>query len=177
MTSRKTKPASRNTAPSSGTETATDKATGEAAILLPDRDLEVIDPVTGETLTLTVREFRFLDGLRAQAQARGLIEDIAALAAEAEAMTPARMAQVIGHHAEAWTTLCALACARETDWIAALREPDASHLSMLVWEVNAAFFTTRILGQMLGGAALKAHWASLTSSASSPAPDMGDPKT
>ncbi len=153
-------------------------ASEEAAILLPDRDIDLADPETGKPVAITVHEFRFLEGLRVQASARALIEDLAALVAneDGDGMTPVRVSEVLGRHADLWIDLCAVATGREADWIARLREPDAGQLSMAVWEVNSVFFTARILGQHLGRDALKEHWASLTSSISSQPQDTG-PRT
>ncbi len=40
------------------------KAVHELAVLFPDRDVAVRDPDTGAEVSLTVREFRFREGLR-----------------------------------------------------------------------------------------------------------------
>jgi len=147
----------------------------EAAILLPDRDLVLNDPDTGEEVCVTVREFRFREGLKVQATARALIEDLAALVGVDGGMTPARVAQVLGAHGDLWLETCAISIAREADWIARLREPGAGMLTQAVWEVNADFFTARLLGQHLGRETMGAWWASLTSSQSLQAQDTGDP--
>ncbi len=183
----KTKPAAQTAA----REEAPDQATGqtgnqtgsapqntaarEAAILLPDLDLTVPDPDHGAEIALTVREFRFLEGLKVQATARALIEDLAALLAEPAGMTPARVMAVLGRHADLWLGICAVSTGREAAWIARLREPWAGALSMAVWQVNSDFFTARLLGQHLGRETLGTEWASLTSSACSRARDTGAP--
>ena len=54
-------------------------AAAELEVLFPDRDVTVRDPDTGEAVALTVREFRFREGLEATALARPLIAALAAL--------------------------------------------------------------------------------------------------
>ncbi|WP_170563020.1 DUF6631 family protein [Ruegeria atlantica] len=174
MAPRKTKP---RPTPKPARKKPADTATDEAAILLPDRDLEITDPKTGKPVTVTVREFRFLDGLKVQAEARPLIEAMAALIDEDGGMTPARLGEVLGRHADLWIGICAVATGREAEWIARVREPEAGAFSMAVWQVNSGFFTARLLGQHRGRETLSAHWAWLTSSISSPPPDTGDPAT
>ena len=158
-------------------KSAADHLSAEASIVLPDRDITVSDPRTGKPMDVTVREYRFREGLRAQALAGELIADIAALSADPDTFSPSALNAVLGGHAEAWIELCALATGLGRDVIEALREPDTMTLSVAVWEVNAVFFTSRILGETLGRDALKTMWASLTSSTASPPPDMETPRT
>ena len=154
---------------------AADRLGAEAGIVLPDRDITLRDTQTGEPMAVTVREYRFREGLRAQALAGGLIADIAALSADPDRFSPSAVNAVLGKHAEAWIDLCALATDLGRDVIGALREPDALTLSLAVWEVNCGFFTSRILGETLGRDALKTMWASPVSSTASPTPDTETP--
>ena len=121
-------------------EPAADRLGAEAGIVLPDRDITLRDTQTGEPMDVTVREYRFREGLRAQALAGGLIADIAALSADPDRFSPSAVNAVLGKHAEAWIDLCALATDLGRDVIGALREPDALTLSLAVWEVNCGFF-------------------------------------
>ena len=54
-------------------------AVEELSVLFPDRDVTVRDPDTGAEVSLTVREFRFREGLEATALARPLLAALAAL--------------------------------------------------------------------------------------------------
>ena len=56
----------------------------ELAVLFPDVDCTVRDPDTGEPVKLTVRKYRFLEGLEMQVLARPLIAVLADLIGEAE---------------------------------------------------------------------------------------------
>jgi len=136
MTGQKTKAG----AAKAGTQ-ADPAAAEEAAILFPDRDITLTDPHTHEPVTITAREFRFLDGLKAQALGAALIEDLAATAAHDGGMTPVRLSRALGDHADTWVDLCALATGRPATWIAALREPDATTLTMAAWQVNTVFLS------------------------------------
>lgn len=140
----------------------------EDGLLPADREITLADPDTGKPVTLTVREFRFLDGLQAQAIAGALIGDLAALAGESgRGMTPAALGEILGRHSNAWLDLSALATGRDVDWIARLREPGASLLSQAVWAANDVFFIGRILGEVGGRLPMTDRWASLTSLISS----------
>ncbi|WP_419740924.1 DUF6631 family protein [Ruegeria sp.] len=172
---RKTRKHTAETDPGTAEPGTPDPRQCEAAVLLPDMELVLQDPETGAEVSVTVREFRFMDGLNVQARARGLIEDLASLLGEPEGMTPARVAEVLGTHADLWADICAISTGRETGWIAALREPWAGMLTMAVWQVNTDFFTARLLGQHLGRETMSAYWASLSSSAFLPAQDMDAP--
>lgn len=65
-------------------------------------------------MTLTVREFRFREGLEAQVLARPLIAALAALV-DADADIPGATAldAVAGEHADIWLALTGAACGRE----------------------------------------------------------------
>ena len=55
-------------------------AAEDVAILIPDVDLQVRDPDTGEPVAVTVREYRFLESLGAKAEAQPLFAAMATLA-------------------------------------------------------------------------------------------------
>ena len=121
-------------------------AAGELEVLFPDVGLTVRDPDTGEPVRLTVREFRFREGLEAQAVGRGLIAALAAHAADeaAPALDTAAVDALIGEHADAWLALIAMACGRGAEWLERLRERDARAVSLAMWEANNDFFFERI---------------------------------
>ncbi|WP_420010455.1 DUF6631 family protein [Tateyamaria sp.] len=155
----------------------TDRLGAEAGIVLPDRDITLGHPQTGASMEVTVREYRFRDGLKAQALAGDLIADIAALSDDEVKFSATAMNALFGKHADAWIDLCALATGLGQHEIATLREPDALTLSLAVWEVNSSFFTSRILGETLGRDALTPTRASQTSSTVSPPQDTETPVT
>ena len=157
----------------------------DLGVLFPDVDVVVRDPDSGAELTLTVREFRLLDGLKAQAEARGLIAALAETSdldrrrravAAAKGETPpveqpdigaAALDAVIGDHAEAWLALLARATDRDAEWIARLADNDAVSLANAMWTANGPFFVRRIVAQLVGqteGNLLHSLASSLTSS-------------
>ena len=155
------------------------------AILSPDIDVDVTDPDTGETVTLTLRELRFRESLSAWALAAPLIAALADLIPVGEpvgagdAQTPAppgavAVDAILGDHGETWLRLAALACDRAPDWLARLGEADAAAVSQAMWTANMGVFIRRIAAQAQGpawiGAILQSTGpsASGASSASSP---------
>ena len=113
----------------------------ELARLFPDERVSVHDPETGAAVALTVREFRFLEGLKATADARPFIEDYAALVGdgpEPEVAGSLEIAALLGKHDALWLELTARACGRETRWLARLA--DALALRDAMWSANGAFF-------------------------------------
>ena len=111
------------------------------AVLFPDVDLEVSDPDTGEAVMLTVREFRFLEGLEAQALARPLIAALAALTdAEGEIPGAAALDAVVGEHADVWLALTARACGCPVNWLERLTDRDARALQGAMWGGRTALF-------------------------------------
>ena len=113
-------------------------------MLFPDVDLEVRGPDTGEPVMLTVREFRFREGLEAQVIARPLIGAIARLAEQigegGEGLDTVAVDAVIGEHAGVWLALIARACSREVEWLERLSDAEGRELTLVMWEVNGRFF-------------------------------------
>ena len=151
-----------------------DHLSEEAAILMPDQEITISDPETGDTVVVVVREFRFREALKAQAIAEAMIADVAALCADAEKFTATALNRLLGRHAEVWIQLCALATGWTAERIAALDNADGHVLSMTVWEANSHFFLARILAATGGPDATPL--ASPTSSTASPPPDTALPR-
>lgn len=121
------------------------KAAEEAGVLFPDVDVEVRDPDTGEALTLTVREFRLLDGLKAQGEAAGLIAALRTLVEDAQAPSMEGVMAVQAAHADEWLALLARATGREAAWLERLPDVDGHALGDALWEANLPFFVSRLL--------------------------------
>ena len=128
----------------------------ELSVLFPDRDVKVRDPDTGDTVSLSVREFRFREGLEATALARPFLTALAALVpagggnADAEAEGPDALAieGVLAAHAALWLELAARASGRDTDWLARLSDADGRAISEAMWAANGAFFLRRVVVQV-----------------------------
>jgi len=120
-----------------------DKTDRDIDVLLPDQEVRVIDPDTRETVTVTVREFRFLEGLRAQAEpaaAALLAELAAALDAGGGDLPVAEVQAVMGRQALGWCELLAAACRRPRSWLERLSDGDGQALSAAMWTANRDFF-------------------------------------
>ena len=123
----------------------------ELAVLFPDRQVAVTDPETGVAVTLTVREFRFREGLEATALARPLIAALAALVPDrAEDKGPDALAVegALAANAALWLELAARACGRDAAWLARLSDEDGRALSEAMWAANGGFFLRRVAAQV-----------------------------
>jgi len=133
-----------------------DKTDRDIDVLLPDQEVRVIDPDTRETVTVTVREFRFLEGLRAQAEpaAAALLAELAALLDAGGGDLPvAEVQAVMGRQALGWCELLATACRRPRSWLERLSDGDGQRLSAAMWTANRDFFSERIAALGTGGQA------------------------
>ena len=122
----------------------TPAAAEDAALLFPDVDVTVRDPDSGEPVTLTVREFRFLEGLQIHAEVRPLIEAIAG-SAEGDDVDEHRIATALTDHADIWVRAIARATGREAEWIGRLSDHDGQALSAAMWGANGSFFVRRLV--------------------------------
>ena len=151
---------------------------GELARLFPDVPVAVRDPDTGETVALTVREFRFREGLEATAAARPIILALAALVPDgdepaAEAPDALAFDAVIAAHADRWLELIGRACGREPAWLARLGDHDARRLSVSMWTANGPFFMRRLVEAIAEGSTAASLFRSIASSTRSSAPATG----
>ncbi len=123
----------------------------ELEVLFPDRDVTVRDPDSGAAAVLTVREFRFREGLEATALARPLVAALASLVpdhAEDEGPDALAIESALAAHATLWLELAARACGRDAIWLARLSDADGCALSEAMWAANGGFFLRRVVAQM-----------------------------
>ena len=123
----------------------------DLSALFPDREVAVTNPDTGAAVTLTVREFRFREGLEATAIARPLIAALAGLVpnrAEDEGPDALAVEGALATHAGLWLELAARACSRDVAWLARLSDADGRALSEAMWAANGGFFLRRVAAQV-----------------------------
>ena len=128
----------------------------ELSVLFPDRDVTVRDPDTRAEVSLTVREFRFCEGLEATALARPLLAALAALVpadkdgtdSGEEGPDALEIEGALAVHAALWLELAARACGRDADWLARLSDADGRALSEAMWAANGGFFLRRVVAQV-----------------------------
>ena len=124
-------------------------APSDAAVLFPDVDVTVRDPDTGDNVALTVREFRFLEGLRLTATVRPLVEALGASVQEGDDVDAAMIAAAMTDHADVWMECIARATGRDARWIGRLSDADGQALSAAMWGVNADFFGRRVVEDVI----------------------------
>lgn len=153
------------------TQSATDGAVDELAMLYPDQEIEI----AGETIF--VREFRYLEGLKARALARPFLNELRDIIGNDNALpSPEALADAVAHHGEIWCELMASVCGeapparKSADWVAALSPVDAAKLEEAFWRANGFFFVRRLLVEAATAAAAARLARSRTSSSISSAP-------
>ena len=144
----------------------------DATLLFPDVPVTVRDPDSGERVTLTVHEFRFLEGLRVYATVRPLVEAIADTAQDDD-LDEARIAAALTDHAETWVAALAQATGRKAEWIGRLSDHDGQALSVAMWSANGPFFVRRLVEAMTRRRQAKDGSPSPKSSTPSSGPDTG----
>ena len=150
------------------------KTEGELGVLFPDVDVTVRDPDTGEAVALTVREFRFREGLEVQAQARPIIEALAGLvAADGSDIAAVDIDDILGEHADLWLALIGRATGRDPAWLERLDDRGAQDLTDAMWSVHAPFFCRRAVKTALAGQNLASLFLSAGSSMRSSQRDTG----
>ena len=123
----------------------------ELEVLFPDREVTVRDPDSGAAVTLTVREYRFREGLEVTALARPLIAALAVLVpdrAEDEGPDALAIESALAAHAALWLELAARACGRDAVWLARLSDTDGRAISEAMWAANGGFFLRRVAAQV-----------------------------
>lgn len=154
----------------------------DLSVLFPDRQATVTDPDTGAAVTLTVREFRFREGLEATALARPLIAALAGLVpdrAEDEGPDALAVEGTLATHAGLWLELAARACSRDAAWLARLSDADGRALSEAMWAANGGFFLRRVAAQVAARTTARevspCHSTACSTPSSAPATDAAMP--
>jgi len=125
--------------------------TNETAVLFPDRTLTL----SGEAVT--VREFKYLEGLKIAALAAPLLSGLSALFQdEGQAIDLAALDGVILANLDVWTQLLAQSCGKSPEWVSELSDVDGTALGWTFWEVNGPFLLRRVAFARRFGAILAA---------------------
>ncbi len=138
----------------------------ELEILMPDQTLTL---GTGDTVT--VHEYRFMEGLQVDALAGAMIKRLQDLFLAAEdaphTFRLQDLAAVFGEQPKIMAALIALACSRDQSWVESLSDQDGQLLMLTWWNVNRSFFVRRLVTEL--GARRALHQAGAASSPDSSA--------
>jgi hypothetical protein len=115
------------------------KTTSDAEVLFAGEEITI----GGETIM--VREFRYLEGLKATAIARPILAGLRALIEARADFAPEALDALISEHHEAWLALISMSTGRPVEWIATLNDKAGIALSLTFWSVNGPFFTRRLV--------------------------------
>jgi len=142
----------------------------------PEKDLQVLYPdrevtIAGEALT--VREFRYREGLEVAVLARPFLFSLRALfMAPDDEFTDEAFLALVEENPDVWLALVAKACGRDIEWVANLPNAEAMKLQNIFWEVNGPFFMRRLVwGAAFVAGARARRSRSRKSSPSSSGPD------
>ena len=134
-------------------------------VLFPDREVTVRDPDSGEPVTLTVRELRYLDSLEIFVVARPFLARLADATGGGSDVSLAAVQGALAEHAETWLAILSRATGRDAPWLARLSVRDGDALALALWTANADFFCRALLGEVAR------RYRSEKSSTSSSGPD------
>lgn len=147
-------------------------AADDLAIMHPDVTLTI------DGREVTVREYRFIDGMRARAKGKPIIDELQAMM-ESGALANAVVEDYLGvlaRHAEITRDLMLDAVdGADADWLDALSENDGFALQVQWWGVCGRFFARIIMRRAAERMMEEVRRAGLTSSASSPRQATGTP--
>lgn len=115
----------------------------DLGILYPDADLEI----QGETIT--VRELRFLEGLRLHADLQPFLRRLTALLRSDEDISVALLERAFSEHAELLQSLLAMTTGKRAEWVASLDDEHGYRLALAFWQVNRGFFLRRVVADVL----------------------------
>lgn len=112
----------------------------EIAILFPDISL-TLRTAQGEE-EITVKEFRFGQAGRVMPIARPILQDFVGLDIESVDLHGLQ-----AKHWDAYIELLAISTGKPRDWIEALPDAAGEAISNAFWQVNAGFFTRRLVAE------------------------------
>ena len=118
----------------------------DLGILMPDDDLVI------KGKKILVREYRFFEGLKMQADpaVKPFFDDLYVLLAEAS-RPPSfdDVLDLIGRHVDTVAHMVGLAIDRPAEWVQSLGESDGDALLLTWWQVNSGFFVRRVMRRAL----------------------------
>ncbi|RRQ20702.1 DUF6631 family protein [Thiohalobacter thiocyanaticus] len=118
--------------------TTTETSEDDVSVLFPDETLEL----SGEQVT--VREFRFTEGIRAAQIAQPILGALRSLI-DQDKITTEALDSIIADHVDVWTQLISMSTNLTEERITSLSDKDGVALSLAFWRVNGPFFTRRLV--------------------------------
>lgn len=146
---------------------APDKGADDLSVMYPD----VTVTIAGREIT--VREYRFEEGLRIRALMRPFTADLDRLFTDGEALVE-DVADLTGEHIDLVRQAIAQSAGVEPEWIAGLNDADGDLLLNVWWGVCGSFFIRQVV-RRAAERARRAAFAGATLSTSSPAPTTAAP--
>ena len=112
--------------------------------LMPDMDVEI----DGENVT--VREYRFKEGLQIAAKAKDFLNDLEHLFLQDDGQAVDEvdlidLQSLFGTHEDLITWLVSKSCDKSVEWVNGLSDSDGMALLNVWWTVNQPFFTRRLV--------------------------------
>ncbi len=112
-------------------------------ILNPNREI----PIAGKVIT--VREYKFIEGLSVRVKAKPFIDDLYQWLKEKPLVLDV-VIDLIAAHADEITPLIAQSADVDMDFINGLSDHDGAALTYLWWSVNGPFFVARVRDRIIG---------------------------
>lgn len=118
------------------------------------QDLKVLHPDATLTIgkprrDITVREFRFIEGLRMQVLAKPIVEDMVEMfgSTDIEKIGLDQLGELFAKHQDALVAMMCVSADVDEAFIEALDDADGQALFLTFWQVNLLFFVRRLLAK------------------------------
>lgn len=114
----------------------------------PANDAEVLDPdqeLTLNGVTIVVKEFRMMQGMKVAARVKGLLKAMGALFVESEDAGIDELSDLLVSREDEFLFLLSESTGQPAEWIQGLSDADGQTLLMTFWTVNKTFFINRLL--------------------------------
>lgn len=147
--------------------TAPDKGADDLSVLHPDVTLTIAER------EVTVREYRFEEGLRIRALMRPFTADLDRMFSEGGEVLTEDVADLMGQHVDLVRQAIARSAGVEPEWVAALNDVDGDLLANVWWGVCGPFFVRQVV-RRAAERARRMAFAGATSSISSSTPDTAE---
>jgi len=120
------------------------KTENEAEIIMPDQDLII----NGETVT--VKEFRFREGMMAENIGVGIINAIAALVKDkGDDFSLSDISGIFSDHWPAFIQLLSMSTGKDQVWLEDQDDNTGMTLMNTFWTVNSGFFMRRLISAVM----------------------------
>lgn len=134
----------------------------DLAVLFPDRQATIAG------VAVTMREYRWVEGMRLQMLLAPIVERLADLAEQGSLADAAAHESLFADASDVLPLLISTACDQPLEWVESLSDRDGRNLRLLWWAVNLPFFVPRVSDRLLARQLASVDGAKPSTSSSQP---------